>query len=336
MGFKSILKRIFPMPASSLQYELLQLSKISRINQEALQQLLQYQASLQQQINELRQYNQQAVSSCFENEIKQSRSLEAQNKFLEALYHSSNVLTQRTETLSEIQDYIYEAVRRTERMASEEVWAHIFNNTTSESNWLLNKNFSPGRWGVGYPYLYAMYRVLNETHPKQILELGLGQTTRMIAQYAAANHDVRHTIVEHDPKWIEFFSHDFALPSNSQIVRLDRDFTSYKEAKSIRIFRGFKEAIGNQSYDFISVDAPLGADMEQYARIDVLNLIPLCLAKEFVIMIDDTERNGERNMIKELQQYLNNAGLEYQIGVYSGQKECTLLCSKQLRFLKSM
>lgn len=368
MRFKEALKRIFPMPASSLKYELTQLAEISQSTQERLQQLLEFQAEFQDTIQQQIHGLMQAISTCdedvlrqeqllkeflnchqaalarFEEEkIKQRDSLEMQNKLLEALVQKIDVLpkdleelSRKSEALSKMQDSICKTVQRTERTALEEVWAHIFNNTISDSKWLVNKKFSPGRWAVGYPYLYAMYRVLNEIHPKHILELGLGQSTRMIAQYAAADHDVSHTIVEHDPEWINFFNRDFELPPNSKIVRLEREFVPYNEAESVRVFHGFKEAVGNQIYDFISVDAPLGGDMKQYARIDVLELIPQCLADEFVIMIDDTERSGERNMIRELQQSLKNAGFEFQIGKYSGQKECTLLCSRQLSFLKSM
>lgn len=74
-----------------------------------------------------------------------------------------------------------EKIAKLEAISSENVWANIFNNTISNSPWLKDKSFSPGRWGVGYAYLYVMYRVLNEIRPRRILELGLGQSTRMIA-----------------------------------------------------------------------------------------------------------------------------------------------------------
>ncbi len=106
------------------------------------------------------------------------------------------------------------------RTASETVWAEIFNNVISDSRWLNNKAFSAGRWAVGYQYLYVMYRVLNEIRPKNILELGLGQSTRMIGQYAMAHEDVMHFVVEHDPEWIDFFTRDFALSSRYVIYRV--------------------------------------------------------------------------------------------------------------------
>ncbi len=60
------------------------------------------------------------------------------------------------------------------------LWAEIFRSVTDKSTWLKNRSFAPGRWALGYPALYILYRILNEMKPKSILELGLGQSTRMI------------------------------------------------------------------------------------------------------------------------------------------------------------
>lgn len=222
------------------------------------------------------------------------------------------------------------------RHASEAVWAQIFNNTISESLWLKDKTFSPGRWAVGYPYLYVMYRVLNETRPKRILELGLGQSTRMIAQYAAAFQDVEHIVVEHDPEWVEFFCNDFPLPKNTKVIMLEREMVPYKDADAVRVFKGFKETFLGQKFDFISVDAPLGADMKQYSRIDVLNLIPDGLDGNFAIMIDDCDRIGETHTVAEIENKLQEADVAYKRGRYSGRKDCVVICSERQGFLSSL
>lgn len=154
--------------------------------------------------------------------------------------------------------------------AAEAVWAAIFNNTIVNSQWLVDKTFAPGRWAVGYPYLYVMYRVLNEVRPKKILELGLGQSTRMIGQYAAACSDVEHIVVEHDLEWIRFLKMIFSYPIIARLCSWS-EMVAYKEVAAVRVFSDFKEHFVGQKFDFISIDAPFGGDMKQYARIDVLN-----------------------------------------------------------------
>lgn len=49
-------------------------------------------------------------------------------------------------------------------------------------------------------------------------------------------------------------------------------------------------------FDVISIDAPIGTDLE-YSRRDVLELLPDILEKDFVILMDDANRQGERNTI---------------------------------------
>lgn len=221
------------------------------------------------------------------------------------------------------------------RNASEAVWAEIFNNAITGSEWLGDTAFSPGRWAVGYPYLYVMYRVLNEVHPRNILELGLGQSTRMIAQYAACCK-ARHQIVEHDPEWIEFFARSFKLLLCSSIVTLDRELVPYKEAEAVRVFKDFSKTFAGQRFDFISIDAPLGGDMKQYARIDVLQLLPDCLAEDFVIMLDDCERPGENHTWEEMKRVLSAAGVVYSEGAYGGVKDCRVMSSTSLKFVCSL
>lgn len=222
------------------------------------------------------------------------------------------------------------------RNGSEAVWAETFNNTISGSAWLKNTAFSPGRWAVGYPHLYVMYRILNESRPKRILELGLGQSTRMIAQYVSAHEDVEHVVVEHDSEWIAFFENSFELPSRSKIIQLDREMVPYKEAEAVRVFKDFRKTFQNQKFDFISIDAPLGGDMKLYSRIDILSILPECLSENFVMMIDDCERSGEANTVVEIENCLKKSGVPYKRGKYSGKRDFVLFAAEHKGFLTTM
>ena len=276
---------------------------------------------------------------------EQNRQLDAklseQNKQLEVkLSEQSKLLeakiSEQGKQLGAQIDNTHNSAKKAMKYAAETTWAEIFNNTITGSTWLKNQAFSPGRWAVGYPALYVIYRVLNEFRPKRILELGLGQSTRMISQYAAAYTDVEHFVVEHDPEWISFFKNDFELSPNTEIRQLDRKFVPYKEADAVRVFKDFSETFAGRKFDFIFIDAPLGGDMKIYARIDILSLLPQCLSDSFVIMIDDCERSGEINTIGEIKSVLNESNVEYRIGSYEGNKKISLLCSKNIAFLTTM
>lgn len=142
-----------------------------------------------------------------------AKLLEAQQAELEKV---NEILSKTQETLSK---------------TNEVIWGQIFNNTITDSKWLANQTFSPGRWAAGYPFLYVLYRALNEVRPKKILALGLGQTTRMISQYAAADIRVSHRVVEHDAEWATFFKQDFVLSPQTELIQLPLVKRSYQGDK---------------------------------------------------------------------------------------------------------
>ncbi|GHV55476.1 hypothetical protein FACS1894216_17920 [Synergistales bacterium] len=109
------------------------------------------------------------------------------------------------------------------------LWAQIFHDTVSNSSWLVDKSFSPGRWAVGYDFLYVLYRALSSFRPKKILELGLGQTTHMISQYVSANTDVKHTVVEHDLSWIKFYEKEHTILDRTEVIQMDLCDRSFME-----------------------------------------------------------------------------------------------------------
>ncbi|MBR3874039.1 MAG: hypothetical protein IKJ26_07685 [Clostridia bacterium] len=223
-----------------------------------------------------------------------------------------------------------------QRFASEAVWAQIFKDTILDSKWLVNKTFSPGRWAAGYPYLYALYRVLNEAKPKRILELGLGQTTRMIAQYASAYPDIKYFVVENDPSWIKFFKNAYEKLDNTEIVQLDLEMIQFKGVDNVRTYKGFAERFENQQFDLICIDAPWAGDMLHYGRIDILSILPFCLSDNFVIVVDDYDRKTEQRTVIEIIKCLENNEIPYKKGLYRGKRDTALLCAKDQGFLASM
>lgn len=222
------------------------------------------------------------------------------------------------------------------RHASEAVWAQIFNNTISESLWLKDKTFSPGRWAVGYPYLYVMYRVLNETRPKRILELGLGQSTRMIAQYAAAFQDVEHIVVEQDKTWTEFFAQNTSLSPRTKIVHLPVVETNYLDDDRTLVYQDFEELCEGKKFDLVSSDGPAHSQSHKYRRVELVKLIPDHLADSFCIILDDFNVQECKNMWKVAKDTFSQMNIPYSEGIYHGDKAVSIFTSVDQKFLCSM
>lgn len=206
------------------------------------------------------------------------------------------------------------------------LWATIFNSTIAGSKWFKEVGISPGRAAVGYPFFYVLYRILDEVKPNDILEMGLGQSTKMIGQYA--NYcKCDHYIVEDNLAWISFFRKGFSLSENTKFIVLETKMESYKNAEAVRVFGEFEGNCSGKKYDLICIDAPLGYDMPTYSRIDILKILPDCLKKSFAIIIDDYQRIGERNTVQDIKNILDANAIKYVTGIYSGDKELCIICS---------
>lgn len=214
-------------------------------------------------------------------------------------------------------------------------WAEVFHDTIIDSSWLINKTFSPGRWAAGYQMLYVIYRILDEIQPQDILELGMGQSTKLIAQYSHY-FKANHTIVEHDVSWLEKCKEDYDVLEQANITILELDTTAYRDDPEVLIYKNFKERVGNKKYDFICIDAPFGGGANKYARIDVLDLISDCLNEDFIILLDDYNRVGEKNTGELIKEKLEECGIAYEFGNYQGKKFTCVFTSESYKFLTTL
>ena len=246
-------------------------------------------------------------------------------------------LNEQIEELQEKNEMLKIGLDKEIGISKEAVWAEIFNNTINSSEWLKKKKFSPGRWALGYPALFALYRILDEFRPQNILELGLGQSSVMTIQYVKTSSQINHTIVEHDKSWIDFFKKSHEMNENSHIIQMDIEYINYKDAELVRVYKDFLlELKNNKTFDLILIDAPIGGDMKVYSRIDVLSLIPEYLGNQFVIILDDVNRMQEKRTIREIDNKLKESGIQAKHEIYSGEKETCVWASENWDFLLSM
>lgn len=218
------------------------------------------------------------------------------------------------------------------RMAQESLAAITFSNAIQESEWLKYKSFYPGRWAVEYTFLLTLFRIFEHHKFTNLLEFGLGQTSRMVHQYAAF-HNVPAITVEHDSEWVEFTRKDThnAYPISVKIMPLEMvDYNGYKT----RTYQGIKTAFENQKFDFILVDGPFGS--EHYSRSQIIQLAESHLADTFCIIIDDCNRLGEQESVTEVENALKSKGIKYAINKYYGLSDYVVICSEDLKFLTSL
>ena len=217
--------------------------------------------------------------------------------------------------------------RNIKKGIDEIIWAEIFNSTISNSEWF-RTGISPGRWAVGYPYFYVMYRVLNEIQPESILEIGIGQTTRMIADYLEWNDKAKHIAIEQDSDWIEFVKASLKLRDSKLIVMptILKEVELDKKRAYVTHYDGFREKVfsalsenGKSKLEFICIDGPTTLSGQTYgasSRRDILEIIPGYLADDFVIMLDDINVRANRKLVKDIMGKLKCKAGEIYAGEY--------------------
>lgn len=212
-------------------------------------------------------------------------------------------------------------------MLKELFYANVFNSTIVNSPWW-NYAVSPGNMAVGYPFLYMLYRVLDEVQPKHILELGLGQSSLMTTAYGS-RFECDHTIVEHDGDWIEFFRKKLHGDNYSFFVPklLQREI----EGNIVNMYDDISPVAKGKKYDLLIIDAPFGS--ENISRIDTLNYIPEILCDDFILILHDAQRKGELNTIKMLENMLQEDGISFAHGLYPGIAYTYVATSPGYRFM---
>lgn len=229
---------------------------------------------------------------------------------------------------------ILEKVTENNKILKELQWAAVFNSTIVGSNWFLNQGISPGRAAVGYPLIYVMYRILNEVKPINILEFGLGQSTKILLQYGKWNNQANITTVEHSYEWIELFLKTNNLPKNHSIKQHDNEEIELFGHPTLSV-KDLKYTTEDLKYDLIIVDSPYGSN--NFSRPQILQLIEANLNHyNFCIVIDDYNRKGEKETCMEIEKKMKNEKINFNKGIYIGEKEIAIYCSKNLWYLTTL
>lgn len=243
---------------------------------------------------------------------------------------------QRTVSKKDVQNKKFikaiDDVAGTKRFVMDIVNEINFDRAISESSWLEKKNFSSGGMAVNGKYLYHMYKILDSGKFHSILDIGMGQTTKMISQYVNYDSEARHIIIENDEDWIKFFGEQLEIGEGTSIMQMNYAMREFNGTQ-VRTYADFKEKLSGYKFDYISIDAPLGKGMDIYSRIDILSIFPECLSKSWIIMFDDVNRSGEKNTLKLIRERLEKEKIKYAEKIYNGgEKSFATLTSYDNRF----
>lgn len=212
-------------------------------------------------------------------------------------------------------------------------WAHIYSESIRGNKMIENLNLNVGRWAGNYSFFYVLNRILFDFKPKNIVEFGLGESSKLISTYVDRFiPNSNHLIVEHDQSWIDFFNNRFILSKNSSILNLDLQ-TNFINGFKVTSYTPLPFC-ERPNFDLYVIDGPFGSD--RFSRYDIISIvINFNHDSEFIILFDDTERRGELDTLNKIFDILTSKKIIFYTKHYKGNKQSTVICSEKFKFASS-
>jgi len=197
-----------------------------------------------------------------------------------------------------------------------------------------------GRWAMDYTALRHLQYILTcrtSRYIKNVLEFGVGVSTELL--YSLSQEEgFKITAYEHDTEWASYNFFDDMIEGKEECadlrIRPLQEIT-YKGQKTLSYENNCTELLNEgKKFELIVIDAPFG--QPNYSRPQILFLLPDIINKDnFIIFMDDTERQGEKQTISEICRILNENEIKYQMESYRGEKEHTIICDTNKKYLLS-
>jgi len=207
---------------------------------------------------------------------------------------------------------------------------NVLMETIVNSEWLNSKTFTLRGGAANYSFIFILYMVLDLIKPENILEFGIGQTSLVTTQFAKFyNKDL--TIVEHNQEWINIFQKRLNIGSKTKIVH--KNLINFLcEGENSDKYDSLDDITKDKKFNLIIIDGPIGVD-RKYPRTNILDLIPEYLDENFVIILDDAEREGEKNTANLIFKALEKNNIAYSKSYKTALKTQLLISSKNNDFI---
>lgn len=221
-----------------------------------------------------------------------------------------------------------------DRKVTEILWSQKFGHSIVDAEWLKKKAVSASGAAANYSFLYVLFRILNDLKPSSILEIGLGQTTKLNAQYVANhNQSAKLVVVEDCSDWINQFTDFLKLSSNIELLHLPLEVIN-RQGFSVDVYKDLKKSLLNKKFNLLINDGPMGND--RFSRSGIVDLIPHNLADSFIILFDDYDRKGEQDTVSLVCDTLRQHSYNFKTTMYKGIKHQFLIYSPELFMLREL
>jgi hypothetical protein len=215
-------------------------------------------------------------------------------------------------------------------------------STLLRSKLNMDEFFYDGAAGTPSLHLYIL-KVILTCQPPRILELGSGQTTRLLSTISRKNVNTRVTTLEQDADWWDRLKGEVSH-ERLHYFRSDLEAKSYScksgEVIQTEWYKDLPPDFFDQKFSFIIIDGPddglLGTEFSPYARAGIIWHMHKILSDSFVIIFDDADMYKHQMAIDLVKRELSAHGRKFGSCRIHGVKDQELIFSPEYRFLASI
>lgn len=170
-------------------------------------------------------------------------------------------------------------------------------------------DFDPIGAAANHSLLYLITRAVVRRGARTVLELGAGESTRLLDRLSRIVPGVTVRTIEHDPLWAERVGQSVAHPVLlAPLVPLE------VAGKRIEFYEPARVAAAGDRFDLVIVDGPPAYNMtRRYNRAGFLDLVLPRLGPDFMLIIDDAERAGEQFCVEQCRARLTGLGVAFSV-----------------------
>ncbi|MBC7482381.1 MAG: hypothetical protein H7337_10905 [Rhizobacter sp.] len=213
--------------------------------------------------------------------------------------------------------YRYNVQPRVEALHAEQIFQGIFQDQCRQRG--IDEPFYPVGAAAGYSLMYLLVRALSELPIKDVLELGSGQTTILIDRLRGM--EGTHVTYEQSELWAA------SVSRRAPRCQLIHSPLVERSSKGVT-HRGFEQLIPTD-FDLLLVDGPNGTD--HASRYDCVQLVEANRKSEFIIIVDDADRPGERETLQSLADVLRRRGIDFKLNYVSGRTTQAVITTPGMR-----
>ncbi|MFW9923155.1 MAG: hypothetical protein ACFFDW_07725 [Candidatus Thorarchaeota archaeon] len=191
-----------------------------------------------------------------------------------------------------------------------------------------------GGYAANGSFLYYLLQIYDQFKPQRILELGSGETTKLLCRYVSENDKASSVVLEDNSDWYH---------SHKELFNNDRVSYKYCPLAEVKIKDisvnwfdySFSDCKQENKFDLVIIDGPKGTN--NYSRAGLLYyLLEILNTDNFIILFDDSSRKGEIETIELAKMIFLNENIDFDVLEFYGSKKQTCLCSKKYSTLKQM